>query len=92
MTTVIAQQAIVTTAGTKLVSPVPYSQQVLITNRDTTNSVFLGPAGVTTTSGAEVKPGQNWANAFVDLPSETELWAIGTAATTRVDVSQVVAN
>jgi hypothetical protein len=72
---------------------VPYSQQVLIANRDATNSFFVGPNTVTTTSGAEVKAGQNWANAFVDLPPETEVWAIANAGQTpRADVSQIIAD
>lgn len=93
MTDVMAAQVIVSPAGSRLISKVAYSQQVLLTNRDATNSVFVGPQGVTTTSGAEIKPGTSWTNAFVDFPPETELWAISPAATTpRVDVSQIVAD
>jgi hypothetical protein len=94
MTVVAAAQITVTTAagGTKIVAAIPNGQSVLITNRDATNSVFVGPQGVTTTSGAEIKPGASWANAFNDLPPETELWAIAGAGTPRVDVSQIIAS
>lgn len=93
MSTVLAAQVSVGTGTpTKIVAAQGYGLQVLVVNRDATNSVFVGPANVTTTTGAEVKPGTMLANAYIDLPPDTELYAIAAAGTPRVDVSQIVAN
>jgi hypothetical protein len=93
MSDFMAQQVTVTSSKVKVVAAIPQSQQVLIANRDSTNSFFAGPANVTVTSGAEVKATQNYANAFVDIPPETEVWLVSQSGQTpRADVSQIIAD
>lgn len=92
MSQVVAQQIAVTTGGVKLVAANQYGQSVLIANRDASISFFIGPQGVSTSSGAEVKAATNFANAFVDLPPETELWAVAASGTPRADVTQIIAS
>lgn len=93
MTDVLAAQVTVTNAKAKLIAAIPNGQVTSIVNRDAANSIFVGPAGVTITTGQEVKPNTQLANDFIELPPETELWAIsGPALTARTDVLQIVAD
>lgn len=87
MTDVLSAQVTVTSAGAKLVARTPASSTlVTCRNRDSANSVFIGPPGVTTTTGTEVKAGESMAGSPTELPPETELWAVTTSAlTARVD-------
>jgi hypothetical protein len=92
MSDLLTAQVVVTTGGVKVVGAIPQGQSVLITNRDATNSIFAGSSTETTTTGAEIKPGTSWANAFVDLPPETEVWLKCSAGTPRADISQIIAD
>jgi hypothetical protein len=92
MSVIATNQVIVTSAGSKIVAAAAEGQQLLVTNQDATNSVYFGGPGVTTSTGAQIKPGQQLTGSFVDLPAETEAWLISaTGQTPRADVVQVQA-
>lgn len=84
---VTSAQKSVTTSATLLTAttaPTNYGASLLATNRHATVSVFLGPAGVTS-SGYELKAGESIA---FDLAPGEALYAIAASGTVLVHVLQ----
>lgn len=88
---VASAQVAVTTAGARLIAPIPNGQSAVIVNRAASASVFVGPRGVSSSTGLEVTAGTPLSGSAVALPPETEVWAVSASGTARVDVLQVEA-
>jgi hypothetical protein len=79
-----SEQVIVTVDPTLLAPDSSLGETVLIVNRDPSTSIFLGPAGVSSSTGFEVKAGTSPGPLLV--PVQSDMWAAAAAGSVRVDV------